>query len=153
MLKRINNTIFMSDGEYQCTWRKDCTAHDAAQKALDTAQEEYDAAQEAYDNAQALRDELKQEKENVQQMYNNYTKVYDSLMACDSGIANPNNMGDNGLGGTIDCLSKYGQNVDSAYQQAQNEADRCRDVRNLKARQLRAARETLANTPCVDVCD
>ena len=68
MLKRINNTIFMSDGEYQCTWTHHKELDVGATQAKITEcenswQEEIDACQEQIDNYNELKDTINSKME------------------------------------------------------------------------------------------
>ena len=150
MLKIINNNLSNIRRRIDCTPYLDCSAHDAAQVACDEAEAALEEAENNLSNARELQSQLEQEKATTQELLNNYESVYDTLSAVGSTVANPNNMGE--MSSMIECISNYGSNVEAACNQAKTEVSRCLNERNLCARRARAARETLANTPCVWEC-
>ncbi len=120
MLKRKLNTILYDTGagggEKTCVL--DCSPVTNARNA-------YNAAVAARQNAETLRDSLKTEKDNVSSLFSSYTGTYNTFMQCGDTVANPQNMGSNGLSDVINCLGSYGQAVSDAYQQSLKDVQDC----------------------------
>ena len=66
----------------------------------------------------------------VRDLFNNYTGTYNTFMECGDTVANPQNMGEDGLSGAINCLSSYGQAVSDAYQQSLKDVQDCIKAEN-----------------------
>lgn len=137
MIKKIKSGILMRfDEPNECIPYLDCSAHDAAQRAVDVAKNDFN-------NAKALCKELKAEMDKVQNIVNDYKEVYNRVSSCGPSVNSPAITGR--LSGMIDCACTYGSNVESSYNQSVSELDRC-------TAELQKAQIKLANTPCVWKC-
>lgn len=152
MLKINKNDISNIRREDDCIPYRDCTAHNAAAEDLAIAKSNLITAQNNLSNAEALKSSLNEEMGNVKEALGNYKSVFDSITSCGRTAASPSIMGGNGLSGMIDCLSKYGSQVESAFNASVNEVRRCTAEVHKCEVAVSKAEVKLANTPCVWKC-
>jgi len=124
------------DSGYTCIPYEDCTDRNNAEAALKLAQLNLT-------NAEDMLKTLNKERTTTTEMMGAYKSVYNALINSGKTVSNPKNM--NPMSEMIECVSNYGQALDTACSQCETE------IENLQ-KAVEAAQEKYDNTPCVTRC-